>query len=59
MKDVNMSRSENEGPDDEDQLLKELSERRKEIEQEPIPERIQELAERLQQALANAQTRKK
>lgn len=54
-----MSRSENEGPDDEDQLLKELSERRKEIEQEPIPERIQELAERLQQALANAQTRKK
>ncbi len=59
MKDVNVSRSENEGPDDEDQLLKELSERRKEIEQEPIPERIQELAECLQQALANAQTRKK
>lgn len=54
-----MSRGENEGPDDEDQLLKELSERRKEIEQEPIPARIQELAERLQQALANAQTRKK
>ncbi|MDP0926837.1 hypothetical protein Q0601_06625 [Paracoccus onubensis] len=54
-----MSRREREGPDNKDPLQKELSERRKEIEQEPIPERIQELAERLQQVLANVQMRKK
>lgn len=54
-----MSRRESEDRDGKDQLLKELSERRKEIEQEPIPERIQELAERLQKALSNAKTRSK
>lgn len=49
-----MSGNERKGPDDLGQLLKEFSELRKEIELQPIPEKIKALAKRLQDALTDS-----